>query len=206
MMQRVNVRGAPTNVVFPMYPPPAGKVWYTTSEGVTIPVTAGQREIALRNLVEQGMTRPMQYDDPDVPSNMLSALPPDPASTASAEAAAKAPGLFAILRCDPAPHIATAKYAPRSKVVTVSPMCAICRLFCGGALVCLCFWTSATLVDENEGPIVVPVETPQGLAAVNDPVHRVPPPTLIGLTWCICAADCRARGVCCRCDHPVDIR
>lgn len=52
--------------------PPGNTRWgradrYTTSEGITIPVTAPQREIALSNLEEQGMPRPMQYDDPDVP-------------------------------------------------------------------------------------------------------------------------------------------
>ena len=35
---------------FPCYPPPPGKVWYTSTEGYTLPVSALQREIALRNL------------------------------------------------------------------------------------------------------------------------------------------------------------
>ena len=40
-------------VSFPSYAPPSGKVWYSTSEGITIAVSAKQREIALRNLDEQ---------------------------------------------------------------------------------------------------------------------------------------------------------
>jgi len=58
-------------VSFPSYAPPSGKVWYSTSEGITIAVSAKQREIALRNLDEQGMKRPLQYDDPSVTADML---------------------------------------------------------------------------------------------------------------------------------------
>ena len=71
---------------------------YTTCEGVTIPITSTQREIALRNLEEQGLTRPMQYDDPDVPQDMLAAEPPDPSIAAKQDAAARSPGSYAIIR------------------------------------------------------------------------------------------------------------
>ena len=44
---------------------------YTTSEGITIPVTAPQREIALCNLEEQGLARPLQYDDAEATAEMM---------------------------------------------------------------------------------------------------------------------------------------
>lgn len=49
--------------VFPAYPPPAGKTWYSTTEGVTIAISPAQRELALKNLEEQGLPRPQQFDD-----------------------------------------------------------------------------------------------------------------------------------------------
>ena len=48
---------------FPHYPPPEGKTWYTTTEGVTIAISPAQRELALRNLAEQGLPLPQQFDD-----------------------------------------------------------------------------------------------------------------------------------------------
>jgi len=48
---------------FPTYPPPEGKVWYTTTEGVTIPVSERQRAVALTNIENNGLPRPAQYDD-----------------------------------------------------------------------------------------------------------------------------------------------
>ena len=68
---------------------------YTTTEGITIPVTAGQREIALSNLEEQGLPRPMQYDDADVDPSQLAAPKPDQAAEAAAE---RAPGGYLLLR------------------------------------------------------------------------------------------------------------
>lgn len=65
---------------------------------MTIPVTAAQREIALRNLEEQGLARPMQYDDPDVPQDMLAADPPDPSVAAKEAAATRSPGFYAVVR------------------------------------------------------------------------------------------------------------
>ena len=49
--------------VFPAYPPPEGKTWYSTTEGVTIAISPAQRELALKNLEEQGLPRPQQFDD-----------------------------------------------------------------------------------------------------------------------------------------------
>lgn len=49
--------------VFPTYPPPEGKTWYSTTEGVTIAISPAQRELALKNLEEQGLPRPQQFDD-----------------------------------------------------------------------------------------------------------------------------------------------
>ena len=49
--------------VFPSFPPPEGKTWYSTTEGVTIAISPAQRELALKNLEEQGLPRPKQFDD-----------------------------------------------------------------------------------------------------------------------------------------------
>lgn len=62
MMRRENA-GALKPAIFPSYPPPEGKTWYTTTEGVTIPIAPAQREVALKNLEEQGLPRPPQFDD-----------------------------------------------------------------------------------------------------------------------------------------------
>lgn len=59
MRQRV----APTAQRFPSEPPPAGKVWYTSTEGSHLAVSAGQRQRILDNLVAEGLERPAQYDD-----------------------------------------------------------------------------------------------------------------------------------------------
>ena len=61
-MRRDKPRALKT-AVFPTYPPPEGKTWYSTTEGVTIPIAPMQRELALKNLEEQGLPRPAQFDD-----------------------------------------------------------------------------------------------------------------------------------------------
>lgn len=71
---------------------------YTTTEGLTIPVTAAQREIALQNLDEQGVARPMQYDDPGVEVTQLVQTEPDERQKAAAAMAQRAPGKYFVLR------------------------------------------------------------------------------------------------------------
>lgn len=48
---------------FPAKAPPAGKTWYTSTEGTHLAVSAGQRERILENLVAEGLARPAQFDD-----------------------------------------------------------------------------------------------------------------------------------------------
>eukprot|EP01043_Picozoa_sp_COSAG02_P040836 COSAG02_NODE_3333_length_6915_cov_4.111649_6_plen_179_part_00 len=71
---------------------------YTTTEGLTIPVTAGQREIALKNLDEQGVTRPTQYDDAGVEVTQLVETAPDEMQKAAAAMAQRAPGKYFAVR------------------------------------------------------------------------------------------------------------
>jgi hypothetical protein len=71
---------------------------YTTTEGITIPVTAAQREIALKNLDEQGVSRPMQYDDAGVEVNQLVDSKPDESEKAAAAMARRAPGKYFVIR------------------------------------------------------------------------------------------------------------
>lgn len=55
---------------------------------------AAQREIALKNLEEQGVARPMQYDDADVEVTQLVQTKPSESDTA----AERAPGKYFLLR------------------------------------------------------------------------------------------------------------
>ena len=61
-------------------------------------MTAAQREIALSNLDEQGVNRPMQYDDPGVDHTQLVQTEPDETQRAAAAMAQRAPGKYFLVR------------------------------------------------------------------------------------------------------------
>lgn len=61
-------------------------------------MTAAQREIALSNLDEQGVNRPMQYDDPGVDHTQLVQTEPDETQRAAATMAQRAPGKYFLVR------------------------------------------------------------------------------------------------------------
>ncbi len=61
-------------------------------------MTAGQREIALKNLDEQGVTRPTQYDDAGVEVTQLVQTEPDEMQKAAAAMAQRAPGKYFAVR------------------------------------------------------------------------------------------------------------
>ena len=77
---------------FPAELPPEGKVWYTSTEGSHLALSAAQRERVLQNLVAQGLPRPSQYDDTP---EMLAELA---AAAAAAATEAKAGGGVTQLR------------------------------------------------------------------------------------------------------------
>lgn len=86
MRQRVGTAAAQR---FPSKPAPSGKVWYTSTEGSHLAVSAAQRQRILDNLVAEGLERPAQYDDTP---ETLAALA-EAADAAEKELAADA-GLF----------------------------------------------------------------------------------------------------------------
>lgn len=77
---------------FPAELPPEGKVWYTSTEGSHLALSAAQRERVLQNLVAEGLPRPSQYDDTP---EMLAELA---AAAAAAATEAKAGGGVTQLR------------------------------------------------------------------------------------------------------------